>query len=209
MAFGLSNWNEGRKERESEKRFLVNLKSEVLTNQKSLEQNIKWHKGIYDHIVRFMSLTGPDAVEIDQATFDSLVYSTIRLPSYDPVKGNINSTELDDLGADQLKASIAKWNIKIEDYQRAVKITYDLYYQFIYPELSRHYQMKNMKGVENFFGRGSQFIGDQKDLLRNLKFENHLTMRAINAKNIYTRAIEVHELQVKIIEQIDNKLENL
>ena len=209
VAFGLNSWNEERKENAMENQFLQNLKAEVLANQKSLAQNINWHKGIYDHMVQFMELTGPEAVGIDQVTFDSLVYSTIRLPSYNPVKGNISSNELDDLEAAQLKASIAKWIIKMEDYQRSVKIIYDQNFEFIYPELSKSYQLKNMKGAENSFALESQFIGNQMEILRNLTFENHLTMRAINARIIYTRSLEIHDLQVKIIEQIDNRLEKL
>ncbi len=208
-AFALNNWNENRKETEIEKRFLTNLKGEVMANQMSLEENIQWHKQVYDHIVLFMNLTGPDATNTDQATFDSLIYSIIRLPSYEPAKGNISSAELDDLDANQLKVLIAKWNLKIEDYHRSVKITYDLYYNLLFPELSQHYQLKNMNGEGNFFDLKSRFAGDQTSLLRNPKFENHLTMRAINAKYIYDRALDIHSLQEKIIEQIDEKLEEL
>jgi len=208
-AFAVDNWNDERKSNESEKRFLVNLKSEIIANQLSLEDNINWHKTIYDHIVRFMDLTGPDANTIDQSTFDSLIYSTIRLPSYEPVKENISSAELDDLEANELKVLIAQWGIKMEDYQRAIKITYDLYYHYIYPELSQHYQMKNMKGPNNNFGLKSRFDSDQLALLRNLKFENHLLMRAVNAQNIYFRAIEIDELEERIIEEIDKKLKDL
>ena len=208
-AFALNNWNENNKEKESEKRFLLNLRSEIIENQMSLEYNIELHKNIYDHIVHFISLTGPDATNTDQTTFDSLVYSSLHLPSYDPVKGSISSSELDDLEADQLKALIAKWNIKVDDYHRAVEITYDLYYNFIYPELSQHYTMKTIKGAENSFDLKSKFVGEQIDLLRNIEFENHLTMRAINAKNIYARALEIDELEKMIIKQINVLLKEL
>jgi hypothetical protein len=208
-AFALNNWNEERKSNSSEKRFLINLKSEVMANRHSLENNIVRHKVIHDHVIRFMSLTGPDATPINQASFDSLVYSSIQLPSYEPVKGNIISAELDDLDADQLKALIANWNIAVENYQRSIRITYDLYYNFLYPELHQHYQMKNVNGEMNSFGLRSHFVGDQLKLLKNLNFENHLTMRAINAKLIYNRALEIQKLEKRILEEIDKKLNEL
>ena len=146
---------------------------------------------------------------LHQTEFDSLVYSSIQLPSYEPVKGNIISAELDDLDADKLKVLIANWNIAVENYQRSIRITYDLYYSFLYPELHEHYQMKNVNGEMNSFGLRSQFAGDQLKLLRNMKFENHLTMRTINAKLIHDRSIELQRLQEQIIAEIENNLEKL
>ncbi|WP_420316988.1 hypothetical protein [Ekhidna sp.] len=205
-AFALNNWNENRKSNFENERFLINLKNEFVLNQEALRLKINDHRIVDSKLLQLAEIIGPKPTMDDLKNVDSLIYAVIYLPEYQPSIVTATSSIIEDIQDDQLKRLLSNWSNKLEEYHYSTQITYNLYFNFIYPILSQHYQLKNIRGDYNYFSTQSKFNSNHMVILSDPVFENHLFMRSLNATIILKRAEELADLQEEIINYVKNQL---
>ena len=176
IALQINNWNENRKKNIELTKVLINLKNEIINNQKELTGTIEIHKFALEKTNELSSLMNPNPKEIELEKLDTLMYAMVILPKFNPITTILSSVKLESIKDEKLKNKIASWKYIYDDYNYTIKITYDLHYNYIYAFLSENYQMKNAKG-DWVKDNHSFFNIDAHSILSNSVFENHVTMR--------------------------------
>ena len=146
IALGINNWNENRKQNIEEFKILVSLKNEIINNQEQLTTIIKNHKFVFEKVNELSSLMHPNPKEIKLEKLDTLMFAMVFIPKFNPITTIQSSDKLEGIKDEKLKTQIASLKYIYDDYEYDLKITYDLYYNYIYAFMSENYQMKNIKG---------------------------------------------------------------
>jgi len=206
IALQINNSNEYHKKNIQETKFLLNIKNEFIKNQEELKDNIESHKYVALQIHELSKLMNPNPKEIASSKFDSLISAMSFIPEFKPVTTIVFSEKLELLKDENLKKLISSWSNEIDKYSHVAKINYDYYFFYIYPFLSRNYPMKNMIAALKM-GNESSFDVDMSSVLSNSVFENHVAMRGLNAQGLLDQATTLFDLQKRIIEFIELKLE--
>ncbi|MBN4084870.1 hypothetical protein JYT89_00850 [Flavobacteriaceae bacterium AH-315-B10] len=205
IALQINNWNENRKKNIEDTKALISLNNEIIKNQEELTATIEDHKFVFEKVDELSKLMHPNPKEIEIAKLDTLMYAMINLPKFNPITTILSSDKIEGIKDEKLKNKIASWKYVYDNYEYSIKITYDLYYNYIYEFLSENYQMKNIKG-RKFISDQSLFDIDVHSILSNSVFENQVTMRSVNAKLIHDRATKLYDIQKSTIEYLELKL---
>ena len=207
IALSINNWNEEHKKNKEEIKVLLNLKNEFIQNQKELKKDLESHKFINQQISELSTLMNPNPKEIESKKLDTLMFAMVYMPEFSALTSIMSSEKFKLVNDEKLKNEIAYWELIYNEYKYDVKLTYDLYYDHIYPFLSKNYQMKNIKG-EVVKSDESYFEINSSSILSNSTFENHVKMRSLNAGGVFKNATKLFETQKRIIENIEFKLSN-
>ena len=205
IALGINNWNENRKNNIEETKILISLKNEFINNQEQLTAIIENHKFVFEKVNELSSLMNPNPKEIKLEKLDTLMLSMYIITKYKPITTVLSSDKLEGIKDEKLKNKIVSWKYSYGNYEYDLKITYDLYYNYIYAFMSENYQMKNIKG-SRFKNDKSLFDIDTNSILSNSVFENHIKMRSVNAKLILDRATKLYNIQKNTIAYLKLKL---
>ncbi|MBN4058060.1 hypothetical protein JYT34_01330, partial [Olleya sp. AH-315-K02] len=146
IALQINNWNENRKKNIEDAKILISLKNEIINNQEELTATISHHKFVLEKVDELSKLMNPNPKEIELEKLDTLMYAVVILPKFNPITTVLSSDKLEGIKDEKLKNKIASWKYIYDDYNYPIKITYDLYHNYIYAFLSENYQMKNAKG---------------------------------------------------------------
>tara|TARA_R110002051_G_scaffold181774_1_gene251277 strand:+ start:49354 stop:50091 length:738 start_codon:yes stop_codon:yes gene_type:complete len=207
IALQINNWNEGRKMNTEKLKILVELQNEFKENQNALDRKIDLHKFISSQTDDLVNLFNPIPKKADIKKIDTLIITMAFMPEFKATTSVLNSEKLALVQDSKLKSHIADWKFSYEEYRQQIKITYDLYYNHIYPFISENYQIKNAGGI--FFESNKSFFDvDIMKILSNSAFENHVFMRSINAKSILNSATKLKEIQKIIIKNIETVIIN-
>jgi len=205
LALQVNNWNEKKKQDAVSIKFLENLKKEVIQNEITLKVKLADHHLVVTKTTELLELMELTPREINSSKLDTLMFAMLLMPEFKPIKTFINSENLGLINDDDLKNLIGLWSHNFDQYVYDLKIIYDLYYNNIYDFMQHNYQMKNVKS-EYINLSESKFKVNPINILSSAVFENHVTMKKLNADNVYEGALEISEIQQKIIEKINEKL---
>ena len=80
LALQVNNWNEQRKERNTEVAYLISLKTEYQLNHESIMRTIRVNDRNLKSARAVLDLTGPNPVIIADTTFSKLLNRTFSYP---------------------------------------------------------------------------------------------------------------------------------
>ncbi len=181
------------------------MQDEFSRNQNELKIKIEQHQFVKESFNELSTLVNPYPIEIEPNRLDSLMFSMIYIPEFNALN-SISSSEKFELVDDSLKNHIADWKLNYDYYKYSIKLIEDELTLFT-PFLYENYQIKNLKNnlIEP---TKSAFDSDRQKILSSPYFENHLTIRNINAEFVLKRATALYKIQDEILEYIDIKLKN-
>jgi len=208
IALQINNWNETNKKHTVSVKYLENLKKEVALNESKIKKRLKQHLFVFNKTSELLEFMEIKPKQISSNKLDTLMFAMALAPKFNPIKTFISSEELGSINNDSLKDLIGLWHFNFENYTYNSKIVYDLYYNYIYDFMQDNYQMKNMKSNGFTSLEKSDFKVNPTAILGNANFENHVTMKMINADAIYNNALALSDIQQKIINQLDKILIN-
>jgi len=208
LALQVNNWNETNKQQTVSVKYLENLKKEVILNENKLKIKLRQHQFVLNKTTELLDIMSIKPKEISSTKLDTLMFAMALAPKFTPIKTFISSEELGAIKNDSLKNLISLWSFNFEKYTYDSKIIYDLYYNYIYDFMQDNYQMKNVKSIGFTSLDESDFKVNSIDILGSATFENHVTMKMINANAVYSNALTLSNIQKKIIIQLDEMLIN-
>ncbi|SRX74472.1 DUF6090 family protein [Aequorivita antarctica] len=205
IALQINNWNENNKLEKEAYKVLLQMQDEFSRNQNELKIKIEQHKFVKESFNELSTLVSLHPKEIEPSTLDSLMFSIIYIPEFNALN-SISSSEKLALVDDTLKNYIADWKLNYDYYKYSIKLIDDDLTQFT-PFLYENYQLKNL--ISNLIEPSkSAFDSDRQKILSSPIFENHLTIRNLNAGFVLKRANALYKIQNEILQYINVKLKN-
>ncbi len=122
IALQINNWNENRKNIETEQQILLSLREELKQNIKELEFDHALNEGCLDAIVALMNLdhTNP----FNTKTVDSLIGQMFNYATFDARLGVMNdiisSGNLELIRDSKLKYALNQWTGELDDYKEDI-----------------------------------------------------------------------------------------
>jgi len=211
IALQVNNWNEHRKTKIEEKKFLKQLKIEFTDNQNKLAGIIHHHRTINYSLRKLLAAIKPKPEVIPE---DSLTKYLAELPHirfYKPKKRTITSListgKISIISNDSLIVLLGQWSENLEGYQYGMDIIYDLYQYQILPYTVEQLHFRNaMIDVGHGNSGPSSFSYHADKILSDSKLENLVELRRVNEESIELNAIKLEENQAEILELIEKEL---
>ena len=217
IALSINNWNEDRKNRELEQKYLSALDEEFSRNLSELQRVMSRNKMNGDNALQLSAYTGPEPPEITNKEFANLVSNAFFLeevqyrPGLGVLSEIINAGKLNIITNDSLRVALASWDgtllkVRFQEQEHAAT-------------RANVIEMINNDGnyrrlIYNAFGRlsnvpQSRFQEENLHLLKDLEFENQVvgfvhTSRLLNS-NYYS---ELKGEIEKILQLIQEEQEN-
>ncbi|MEY8847282.1 DUF6090 family protein [Psychroserpens sp. XS_ASV72] len=206
IALSINNWNENNKLEKETNKVLLQMRDEFSRNQNELKIKIEQHKFVKESVDELSELVRPNPKEIEKSKLDSLMFSMIYIPAFNP-STDIASSEKLMLVDDILKNYVADWKLNYDYYKYSIKIIDDSQTQQLDEFLIENYQYKNFKN-ELLEPNKSAFDKDRQKILSSDIFENYVYLRSLNTGFLVKRATTLYDIQNKIIQHIDTELKN-
>ena len=215
IALQISDWNEAKKNRNSEIEILSNLKKDFVSNQERLNRLIEKTSEDLDELEELSRLLHVDQESIDEATFDGLIDSLMFSPQYLPADGVINSivhsSNLSLVSNHELKYHLGQWPNKFGDYDRIARARIEFIRNDVRPYLYDHYPSKNYRSslaIPLSLGR-SRHSGNLEFLLSDLKFENIL-VEGTGIFRVFLRITRsLRDYQAELLQLLNEELEGV
>ena len=180
VALQVNNWNEFRKDRNTEKQI-------VKTIYEELEQNSEYSRSVLSQIeqrlsstITLMEYTSNANVSITAKTFDSLMIQAFILPQYTPVKADLDRL----FGSDQIDLiQSPKLQELLSDYKNSMDLT-NLFYVYaeddfkltILPYFVKNYPLRSLMIEYGLPVPHTRHERNYEDLLLSREFENILSV---------------------------------
>ena len=204
-AFALESWGTDKELKAKEKVYLKNLKQELTQNLIDLESKIVAHETTIQNLDRLTTLIRPNPEQIPLHSFDTLMLYYFIVPQHTPRTTHLHSDFRDQLSNTNLQESLGMWSYYYSEYQKSAKVVYDQHEENLMA-ISPFYQFKNLRGPNNtYLARPSQFAIDQRAILGNSEFENHVIRKSLNVSLMLRKAKNLKKQQQQIIELLSNE----
>jgi len=182
IALSINNWNELRKTRQEEHRYLLALKEEFGFNKDALNNVVSTNQANLQSALELINYTGPDTPQLTEVRFDSLLYGVITNEvQYRPSPGVINEItnagKLGNFSDPNLKKALASWEailerIRFQEYEEVLRSRNGLF-EFLYDKSNSRRSTYDHYGTQVGFGP-SKFKGSNLKLLQIEEFENRM-----------------------------------
>jgi len=180
IALQINNWNENRKLRNTEQKYLLDLKEEFSFNKDELENIMNRNKLNLDYALRILDNTGPENPEITDKKFGRLLTSSLSSEvQFDPSQGVldeiINSGKLGIFSSKELKFALSSWSGILKRVRLQEKELLSMRSRTI--ELVRNKaNLRKVLGVKlEIFGiKQTKFEQDNLHLLKSIAFDGHM-----------------------------------
>jgi len=179
IALSINNWNEKRKNKDLEKIITSNLVNEFTIMQTDLQLKADELNNSKKSVEKLMALFGKSKLEIQMVNTDSLLYTSLAWPEFNPTSSVlddlIQSGRLGLITNTELRELLFKWNPTIEEaknqYKEMVRFNNDKVFEFLNTQIS----FKNVdKYGMVFWNESSVFDIDNSKLFNQLYYENML-----------------------------------
>ncbi len=115
IALQINNWNENNKLEKETYKVLLQMRDEYSRNQNELKIKIEQHKYVKTSADELSELVRPNPKEIEKSKLDSLMFSMIYIPAFNPSTAIASSEKLV-LVDDTLKNYVADWKLNYDYY---------------------------------------------------------------------------------------------
>lgn len=205
IALQINNWNENRKAAIIERKLLDNLQIEFEDNLKELDSTSREVDKVILALEQVFERFAPAQELASITNLDSLLSSALYSPSWRPSEyllNNLgNSGSIADLKNENLKLLLYKWSRLMNELKEVDKSTEETGDEII-TYLKQKGSLRNVDvNSLNFKYKKSKLIGDNKKLLSDLEFENHIDDKLYmywQTKDVFK---DVRELLVQLISE--------
>ena len=213
LALQVNNWNEARRAKELETKYLYSLKEEFEQNLVELDKTVAQVSSQIESAENLLKLTGPEPAEISINEFSKNYMKALKdYSKFYPISGVLqdlmSSGNLNVISNSDLREKLASWQTKLDILKEHEKEAEA--YSF---NSHRHIVEFGSLRKQIYLSEGLQFIGESKfsvenrDLLRLVRFESYLsgfTIISTRLKNTHYASIR-KEIEA-ILELIQKEL---
>lgn len=217
IALQIDNWNENRKTRKSEVKYLAALQDEVSNNLDELQRVMNLCEENATFAVELSRYTDPSESELTEIEFDTLLLNSINTevqyrPSIGVFEEIINSGKLEMISNDRLRYEIASWEsimqqVRFQEQEHS-RVRYNLIDLF-YSSGNFRKALYNLSGERHGVSE-TKFKGENRLLLQSIEFDNQLITFIYTAKSLnlnYYSILEDRLNEVLLI--IENELNDV
>lgn len=214
IAFQVDNWNENQKLRNTEQRYLLDLKDEFWYNKSELQRVRRLNDNNIVNAIEFIDYFGYDSPMVTEKEFGALARGSLsREIQFNPSQGVLNeiisSGKLSLISNKELKFALSSWNgimsetkLQEEELHRIRYLTIDIIRNDANLRRAIHGPWFDSLGI-----RQSKFKQGNLHLLNSLPFEGHMmgfvTMSMDINKNEYDKiGIEIDQILLLIDEEL-------
>lgn len=215
IALQINNWNENRKAKLTEQKYLLGLKEEFQANLGELDRFIKDNKGLMQGAINFLEFTGPEAQQISIKqlgilTRDVLMNSVEYEPSPGVLDDLISSGNLSKLGSDQLRTQISLWQawLKRVKKQEETINEYKIRIKDRIIEGGNPRKIFVANGIKKF--TPGNFKNNSQAFLRDVRLENALSYFYVSSGSLdiyYYKNLK--EINLQILESINQEIKEI
>ena len=213
IALQLNNWNENRINNIEEKTILKAMLTEISENQLILAKDLKSHANVLRLVKELSDYISPEPEKIENKRLDSLMYSLLRLPTYVPKEGVINSIlasgKISLIKNNELNSKLASWSSLLDQYNTTLNWNEKDIFELIIPFIKDKYPFKRtLMHFGSETSEKSKFSFSQETLLSSLEFESIVAERVMDASAALNMANKLYNFQAEILELIKNEIQN-
>lgn len=200
-AFELENWNVERKNRQSEKVILQNLKKEMLANKAELAYTMERHRYSRECTFELLSYFGKDVSTIPPKKLDTLLAQTETAWTFEPRNGYVQSTitsgNINILTSDSLKAMLTSFDGEVIDATQEVEYIVSLLHNRLWPIIDGTVNVPDRHRAYGFLGFSmASYDSDYQSFFNNREVEDILA-------NIAGWHISIQQEEAELMEYFD------
>ncbi len=144
LALQVNNWNEGRANRVLEQQMLMNLRDEIITNQRELKRDNELNRNSLD---AWYQLLDKDRLNYSPEKTDRLIGQAYNFATFDARTGVIDeiiaSGSLRLIRDEKLKFMISQWSGEMNDLREDVVIRRDFWINVVQPLFQKFIPTRN------------------------------------------------------------------
>lgn len=216
LAFGIEAWWNERGERVAEAEALEGLRDDFVENLGRLASVISEHAEVRDASVRVLSMTGPEADQIESdLVMDTLVMALIAYPKVFPVTATydalIASGRIELLESATLRRELARWQTVIADLREEERDAFRQMDQRLLPFLWDYVPVVTLDvnvhpRYEDVDLNGSRFARRYPRLLRSMRFENAVEERMNSSIRAIERVTAAEDAARRVLTLVEREL---
>ncbi len=221
IALQLNTWNEIRKDHNSEKAILINLKKEFQANLEAINNSILGENEISEGCFEITNIIRSNNLEKEANKLDSLLYIIENFGSFDAIRGVvdeiINSGKLNIITNDSLRTHLTGWTALLKDAEEDDEFRFENYNLNLMPFLIKHFPIANGDLHKKFrnpitgdflpiYQEPSQFKVDYNNL-NLMEFENVIWHHKHNTDYVVIENYRIQKEILSIMSIIDTNLE--
>lgn len=178
LAVQVNNWNEERKDRNSEKDLLKALHKDFLVSSKALPRKMGILTRQDSIMIHLLSMCGPQEKSISSIEADRLLSQMDSYPSFEPTNGTIlnilNSGKIDIIKNDELRDLLSNWMSLIDDIRVNEQEQRNFMLHSLHPYLERSVEFQHTRFIKRKFPETQSFKMDSRNVLYEFEFCNLL-----------------------------------
>lgn len=214
IAIQLNEWNQHRIDKKQETLMLENLQNEFERTREFLSYTLSDYIVTIDANIALMGLFSSDGNNMTELQIDTMLAKSFKQAPFYPTQPVLsellNSGEIKSLENENLKHSLLDWEAMI----RWFHFDYDLMLKFsndeLFPYLNKNWSWKNIDIAEGtkFYTERSVLATGQKELFRELEFENLIDSNLFHSNRLYQRLEKIQLLIDRILSEIGSSLQD-
>ncbi len=216
LALQINNWNEQRKERNTELNLMTGLQNEFKLNLKKINSAVQTSQNNIDACFRITDIIRNKTLSQESKHVDSLLGRLGIIATFDARRAVtdeiINSGKLDILKNDSLRVLISSWPAQLEEAKEDIGFTVDNYNHNLMPFLIDHFPLANAELTKNWEDENIRMYTKPSHFTTNftkldlLKFENTIWHHKHNVDFILANDNDLKETINTILNAIDRAL---
>ena len=216
LALQVNNWNEERKLIDEEQYLLEELRKEFSTNLERIKRDYQGNDRTQSAIISIMDLFDTSNKEVE-VTLDSLIVEVFTSTSFDATTGVVDEIigtgRLRVLRDDSLRYLISQWPSIVDDQQEDIEISWTHFEQFLFPEISRTFPIKNTNRFFNFSFWSDTYkrvdlprskFEFKPELFFTPEMEGLLYVHSLNQDFILMNDVETEKYIIQILDRISD-----
>jgi hypothetical protein len=172
IALQINNWNEERKEQNTEKDLLQSLHRDFSESKKAFRHLIVPLERQDQTMSLLLAQCGPQEKSFSRFETDSLISKMDAQPSFEPTNGTINtiinSGQLKLIQNQELRDLLSNWHALIEDLRNNEKELREFMIHTLQPYLESKVELIHKKRINKKFPKTQSFQIDSRVILNDL-----------------------------------------
>lgn len=201
IAVQINTLNQDRIDRKLEKKILIDLRQELLTNKLKISESIENREALYHPLERYMKLMEADRIsysdflEIHKKSF----WSGRITPSFGVINSLISSGEVNLISNDSLKYLATDWKDVLTVFMLVEQSSFDGHRRF-----SDYFDMRFPQRGNQFHNKSSE---DLRDRFEKIKVDVEYGNKLIIVKSHFEGAIQIGQETIEYIDGMTNLID--
>ncbi|MEJ2112182.1 MAG: DUF6090 family protein [Flavobacteriaceae bacterium] len=213
LALQVNNWNENRKDRNTESIILHNLLSDMEENIKQIRRKIGGCNRSQNVLITKRELFNFPAEQVTNSNLDTLIHAINNRSSFDPYVGTLNellnSGSINVIKNEDLRRLISSWSSYLDEVRQEEDEVDIMLNDYVIPYLIENAAMADWMSLGNYGGFvnfKNYHKGYKTRMLTDLRFENLVNYSISRNKWLILRYTRMEEYLQELIELIKSEL---